>query len=112
MRKSLIITACAVVLMGGCARPGSDSSATAVPDEFRAACAHPGTQVQVLTVPVTVRHSACDLTGVTVRYGFASVAIPEHGHAEGHVETLVATTTPTRVEVTVDEKTHDVTVTG
>jgi hypothetical protein len=40
----------------------------AVPPEFRAACGHPGAQVSVRRVPVTVRHADCDLTGVGLSY--------------------------------------------
>ena len=51
-------------------RGGSLSMArSGVPPEFRHACGHPDATVRLHRLPVTVDGSACDLTGVTVRYG-------------------------------------------
>jgi hypothetical protein len=46
----------------------SPAAQPAVPPEFRAACGHPGAQVEVRKVPVTISHAACDLTGVAISY--------------------------------------------
>jgi hypothetical protein len=51
----------------------------AVPPEFRAACGHPGAQVEVRKVPVTVSHAACDLTGVAISYQNRGGATVPHG---------------------------------
>jgi hypothetical protein len=49
----------------------------AVPPEFRPACGHPGAHVTVRQVPVTVRHAACDLTGVALSYpGNGGATVP------------------------------------
>ncbi len=52
----------------------------AIPPEFRAACGHPGAQVEVRKVPVTVSHAACDLTGVAISYrDFGGATVPHGG---------------------------------
>jgi hypothetical protein len=51
----------------------------AIPPEFRAACGHPGAQVEVRKVPVTISHAACDLTGVAVSYRNRGGATIPHG---------------------------------
>ena len=50
-----------------------------VPPEFRAACGHPGAQVEVRKVPVTISHAACDLTGVAISYQNRGGATVPHG---------------------------------
>jgi hypothetical protein len=71
--KQLALLVLAAVAVAGCAStvPPSATLSThppAIPAEFRAACGHPGTSVEVRKVPVTIRHAACDLTGVAVSY--------------------------------------------
>jgi hypothetical protein len=71
--KRLAVLVLAAAAVAGCASTAPPSAtpstpAPAVPAEFRAACGHPGAQVEVRTVPVTIRHAACDLTGVAVSY--------------------------------------------
>lgn len=120
MRRLLTAAACAIGLLAGgslvsgCAQDtsGSPPGDSAPPAEFRPACGHPGAQVQVLSAPVTIEHRTCDLTGVTVRYGLASVVVPATGRAERQVETFASTTSPTHIAVVVDQQTHDVTITG
>ena len=90
---------------------GTDTTAV-VPAEFVPACGHPGTVVTITAVPITVFRASCDVTGVEVHYGLASAVVPAMGRVERHVETLVATDQPTRIVVTVDDTTHDVTITG
>ena len=52
----------------------------AVPAEFRVACGHPGAQVEVRKVPVTISHAACDLTGVAISYrDFGGATVPRGG---------------------------------
>ena len=56
----------------------------AVPPEFRAACGHPGAQVEVRKVPVTISHAACDLTGVAISYrDFGGATVPHGGGGTG-----------------------------
>ena len=56
----------------------------AIPPEFRAACGHPGAQVEVRKVPVTVSHAACDLTGVAISYrDFGGATVPHGGGGTG-----------------------------
>jgi hypothetical protein len=57
---------------------------TAIPAEFRAACGHPGAQVEVRKVPVTISHAACDLTGVAISYrDFGGATVPHGGGGTG-----------------------------
>jgi hypothetical protein len=118
-----MLVAAALLALGGCAKgaaaartplagvPAVDMSR--VPAEFRAACGRPGADVTVKTVPVTVRHADCDLTGVRITYGLAGAYVPKPGtSASTVVDTLVATTDPTTITITVDAATQDVTVTS
>jgi hypothetical protein len=50
------------------AQPAPSAAGPAIPPEFRAACGHPGAQVEARKVPVTISHAACDLTGVAISY--------------------------------------------
>jgi hypothetical protein len=85
----------------------------AVPAEFRAACGHPGRTVIVLQVPVTVRHADCDLTGVTIQYGHASVVVPKPGESAGAIVDLVRPDSePTEINVGTAVGKLDITVTG
>ena len=116
MRRLAVLLICPTVLLAGCARAGAESpngpATPALPAGFAAGCGHPGANVVVLAVPVTIPHKACDLTGVRLTYGLATVTVPDHGRANQQVETFAATTAPTSIVVDVDPATHDVTVTG
>jgi hypothetical protein len=61
------------------APPVSSAARPAIPPEFRAACGHPGAQVEVRAVPVTISHAACDLTGVAISYRNRGGATVPHG---------------------------------
>src|SRR5437773_538027 len=61
------------------ASPAPSASRPAIPPEFRAACGHPGAQVEARTVPVTISHAACDLTGVAISYRNRGGATVPHG---------------------------------
>jgi hypothetical protein len=81
--KRLAVLVLAAAAVAGCASTAPPSAtpsthAPAVPAEFRPACGHPGTHVEVRTVPVTVPHAACDLTGVAVSYRNRSGATVPH----------------------------------
>ena len=113
----LVLTAAAVA---GCASAapraaGTAPSATstalpaarpAVPPEFRAACGHPGAQVEVRKVPVTISHAACDLTGVAISYrDFGGATVPHGGGGTG-------TGNSNGFELTVHTGSLDVTITA
>jgi hypothetical protein len=69
----LAAMAVSIVACGSSPQP----SRSAVPSEFRAACGHPGADVTVRKVPVTISHAACDLTGVMISYpGHGGAAVP------------------------------------
>jgi hypothetical protein len=86
-RMAVLILAAAAV--AGCAsaapKPATPPNPAtppkpAIPTEFRAACGHPGAQVAVRKVPVTVSHAACDLTGVAISYrDFGGATVPHGG---------------------------------
>jgi hypothetical protein len=102
-RRPMIIASVSVGMLAaaGCGAAGAGAKSS-VPAEFRAACGHPGARVHVRKVPVTVQHSACDLTGVLLtyrNYGGAYVSIKAGSIGTGSGLTL-----------TVDAKTQDVTV--
>ena len=64
----LVLAAAAVAGCASAAPKPANSPKPAIPTEFRAACGHPGAQVEVRKVPVTISHAACDLTGVAISY--------------------------------------------
>ena len=81
----VLVLAGAVIGAAACGSPAASSRApipsrAAVPAEFRAACGHPGAQVNVRKVPVTVPHAACDLTGVMITYrDYGGAVVPRGG---------------------------------
>ena len=90
------------------ARPASPASPTpsaarpAIPPEFRAACGHPGAQVEVRTVPVTISHAACDLTGVAISYrNRGGATVPHGGGGIGNSDGFELTVHPGSLDVTI-----------
>jgi len=81
----------------------SEPSTANVPEEFRAACGKPGAEVFTEQLRVVVKHSECDLTGVTIFHKGRSAAVPEPGIGVG---------SSSGVSVEVDEETGDVTFTA
>ena len=87
--KRMAVLVLAAAAVAGCASaappPAAPPPATppatqpSVPPEFRAACGHPGAQVEVREVPVTISHAACDLTGVAISYQNRGGATVPHG---------------------------------
>jgi hypothetical protein len=81
----LVLAAAAVAGCASAAPPPATQPAIppatqpSVPPEFRAACGHPGAQVEVRKVPVTISHAACDLTGVAISYQNRGGATVPHG---------------------------------
>ena len=75
----VLVLAGAVIGAAACGSPAASSRA-AIPAEFLAACGHPGAQVNVRKVPVTVPHAACDLTGVMITYrDYGGAVVPRGG---------------------------------
>jgi len=119
--KTTMRRVAAVALLAGCAalaacsaggdagKPKPDLSR--VPAEFREACGKPGAIVYVDSVPVTVRHADCDLTGVKIYHDAAFALVPEPGKtASMIVDTFKLDPPPSSIWVVVDATTLDVTV--
>ena len=85
--KRMAVLVLAAAAVAGCAsaapKPANSPKPaipTAIPTEFRAACGHPGAQVEVRKVPVTISHAACGLTGVGISYrDFGGATVPHGG---------------------------------
>jgi hypothetical protein len=96
-RMAVLVLVLAASAVAGCASapppaarpassapPASPATGPAIPPEFRAACGHPGAQVEARKVPVTISHAACDLTGVAISYRNRSGAtVPRGGGGTG-----------------------------
>src|SRR6266567_2393360 len=88
-RMAVLVLVLAAAAVAGCASaappappapPAPSAARPAIPPEFRAACGHPGAQVAVRKVPVTISHAACDLTGVAISYrDFGGATVPHGG---------------------------------
>ena len=93
MKRMAVLVLVVAAAAAGCASaapPPAPPPATppaippAIPPEFRAACGHPGAQVEVRKVPVTISHAACDLTGVAISYrDFGGATVPHGGGGTG-----------------------------
>jgi len=113
--KRMAVLVLAAAAVAGCAsaapKPANslepaNSPKPAIPAEFRAACGHPGAQVAVRKVPVTVSHAACDLTGVAISYkDFGGATVPHDGGG-----TSIATSNG--FELSVHSGSLDVTITA
>jgi hypothetical protein len=86
-RMAVLVLVLAASAVAGCASAAPSApppsapppARPAIPPEFRAACGHPGAKVEVRKVPVTISHSACDLTGVAISYRNRGGATVPHG---------------------------------
>jgi hypothetical protein len=111
--KRIAILVLAAAAVAGCASapppaptapPAPSAARPAIPPEFRAACGHPGAQVEVRRVPVTISHAACDLTGVAVSYrnrGGATVPRNGGGTGIGNSDGFELTVHPGSLDVTI-----------
>lgn len=100
----VLVLAGAVIGAAACGSPAASSRA-AIPAEFRAACGHPGAQVNVRKVPVTVPHAACDLTGVMITYrdyGGAVVPRGDGGTSIGTSSGFTMTIQPGSLDVSIN----------
>ena len=83
--------------------PTESEATAAVPEEFQAACGKPGSRVVTELLEVTIKHSDCDLTGVTIVNQDRGLTVPEPGFGSG---------ASSGVTIEVDEETRDVTFTA
>jgi hypothetical protein len=82
--KRMAVLVLAAAAVAGCASAAPTAARPAIPPEFLAACGHPGAQVEVRKVPVTISHAACDLTGVAISYrDFGGATVPHGGGGTG-----------------------------
>ena len=108
-RMAVLVLVLAAAAVAGCAsaapRPAIPPQ-PAIPPEFRVACGHPGAHVAVRTVPVTISHAACDLTGVAISYrDFGGATVPHGGGGTG-------ISSSNGFELTVHSGSLDVTITA
>jgi hypothetical protein len=109
MTRRLALTVLLVpLLLTGCGGAGGGQSLSpGTPPEAAAACGHPGAVVHLKKVPVVIRHTGCDLTGVILRYGDVGATVPTSGGVTAEGDGLRGGSTLT---LTVDPKTKDVAV--
>lgn len=107
----LIIIALAAASTAACSS-GPAPARASVPAAFRHACGHPGAKVTVTHLPVTIKHSACSLTGVsiTVRGGEGAV-VPESGGVGASWDGTDSAHSGS-LTISVADGTRDVTITG
>lgn len=106
--KRMAVLVLAAAALAGCASAAPSTTRPAnppaVPPEFRSACGHPGAQVEVHKVPVTISHAACDLTGVAIsykNYGGATVPHGDGGTSIGNSGGFGLTVHPGSLDVTI-----------
>src|SRR6266496_5742691 len=101
----LVLAAAAVAGCASAAPPAPlapSAARPAIPPEFRAACGHPGAQVEVRKVPVTISHAACDLTGVAISYrNRGGATVPHGGTGIGNSDGFELTVHPGSRDVTI-----------
>lgn len=102
-----VIAGAAALLAASCGASSAQLT-TRPPQEFQAACGHPGSVVELTAVPVVVPHAACDLAGVVIRYQGVGVTVPPDGSAAVHADGLASK----QLTVTVDPGTKDVSIHG
>lgn len=84
-----------------------------VPAAFRHACGHPGAKVMVTHLPVTIKHRACDLTGVSVFVrGGGGAVVPAPGEGVTANWDTVTGDGSGSLSIDVADGTLDVTITG
>jgi hypothetical protein len=102
VRAAITVLALMAVAIAACgtSRP---SPRIAIPPEFRAACGHPGAHVKVRKVPVTVRHTDCNLTGVVITYRrYGGATVPGDGTSVGTGTGFTLTVQPGTLDVTIN----------
>ena|SRR5690348_1455777 len=108
---AIIIIALAAASTAACS--SSPPSLASVPAAFRHACGHPGAKVTVTHLPVTIKHSVCDLTGVSIRVrGGIGADVPAPGEGVTGFADPAPGGSGSEISVTVAKDTRDVTITG
>jgi len=108
---ALIVVALAAASTAACS--SSPPSLSSVPAAFRHACGHPGAKVTVTHLPVTIKHSVCDLTGVSIRVrGGIGADVPAPGEGVTGFADPAPGGSGSEISVTVAKDTRDVTITG
>jgi hypothetical protein len=108
---ALTIIALAAAVTTACSSPSP--SRASVPATFRHACGHPGAKVMVTKLPVTIKHSACDLTGVSIRVrGPGGAVVPDSAGGVTGVWDTVGGRGSGSLTISVASGTLDVTITG
>jgi hypothetical protein len=85
-----------------------------VPPEVMPACGNPGASIVLTHVPLTVKHHDCDLSGVTIRIGdngTGAVVPAPGGRVSGNADVGAGGVPPADINISVDAKTGDVTIT-
>lgn len=107
-RMAVLAPVLAAAAVAGCASAAPSTTPAArpairpvIPPEFRAACGHPGAEVEVRKVPVTISHAACDLTGVAISYRNRGGATVPQGGGIGNSLGFELTVHPGSLDVTI-----------
>jgi hypothetical protein len=110
-RMAVLVLVLVAAAVAGCAsaappappaQPAPSAAGPAIPPEFRAACGHPGAQVEARKVPVTISHAACDLTGVAISYrNRGGATVPRGGTGIGNSDGFELTVHPGSLDVTI-----------
>lgn len=103
MRKFAVVCLLALSACGDSTGRLATDDGERVPEEFRQACGKPGSRVVTERLDVRIRHSDCDLTGVTIENQGRALPVPEPGVGAGD---------STGVTIEVDRTTRDVTFTA
>ena len=99
---ALALAAAAATTSAACSDPAP--ARASIPAAFRHACGHPGAEVTVTRLPVTIPHKVCDLTGVMITVpGRGGMVVPDSSGGVGNSAGL---------QLTVDDRNLDVTLTA
>jgi hypothetical protein len=106
-----LILALAAASTAACS--SSPPSLASVPAAFRHACGHPGAKVTVTHLPVTIKHSACDLTGVSILVrGGIGADVPDPGEGVTGIADAAPGGSGSELTINVAKGSQDVTITG
>jgi len=92
-------------------------TASTLPPEFVPACGHPGAEVTVAALPVRISRRDCDLRGVVIHHGAASLTVPSSAGgaaaaAGGGSAAPGSSPVGSEIEADVDPTSGDVTLTA
>ena len=102
--RLILALAAVTTITAACGSSHPARARASIPAEFRHACGHPGAKVTVTHLPVTIKHSTCDLTGVLITVpGRGGMVVPGSSGGVGNSMGLT---------LTVGDRTLDVTLTA